>query len=188
MIYFLKIRWSLKWRYITKSNVLSWNFTGWLLCIFIYMKWATAEWQFIIWRTMVEWFMHRICVLMAEASECRFESWLWPWCLCPWVRHFTIIASLHPGVNGYLWGQSWLLCLIISPICPEMAAIQLYTSQWAEMVSGMILWAWWAGIIMYLDLVARICALYKNRVYFAFDLQGSLVLEPLLKWKHCKTP
>ena len=35
------------------------------------------------------------------------------WCyMSLWARHFTIIASLHPGVNGYLWGQSWLLRLI----------------------------------------------------------------------------
>ena len=81
--------------------------------------------------------VHRICVLMAESSECEFESWLRPWCLCPWARHLTIIASLHPGENGYLWGQSWLLCLI-SPICAVMAAIELYTPQGAEMVSGMI--------------------------------------------------
>ena len=38
---------------------------------------------------------------------------------------------------GTCEGQSWLLCLI-SPICVEMAAIELYTSQVAEMVSGMI--------------------------------------------------
>ena len=80
---------------------------------------------------------HRICVLMAEWSECGFESRPRPWCLCPWAGHFTTIASLHPGVNGYLWGQSWLLCLI-SPICAVMAAIELYTPQRAEMVSGMI--------------------------------------------------
>ena len=50
--------------------------------------------------------------------------------ICPWAWHFTctIIASLHPGVNGYLWGQSWLLCLI-SHICAEMAAIELYTPR-----------------------------------------------------------
>ena len=77
--------------------------------------------------------VHWICVLMAESSECGFE--LRPWCLCPWARQFTIIASLNPGVNGYLWGQSWLL---ISPACAEMAAIELYTPQGAEMVSGMI--------------------------------------------------
>ena len=58
--------------------------------------------------------VHRICVLMTESSECGFESWLWPWCLCPSARHFTTIAALHPGVNGYLWGQSLLLCLIFS--------------------------------------------------------------------------
>ena len=27
--------------------------------------------------------VRRICVLMAESSECEFESWLRPWCLCP---------------------------------------------------------------------------------------------------------
>ena len=42
------------------------------------------------------------------------------------ARHFTIIASLHPGVNWYLLGQSWLLCLI-SPICAVMAAVEPYT-------------------------------------------------------------
>ena len=81
--------------------------------------------------------VHRICVLMAESSECGFKSWLQPWYLCPWARHFTIIASLHPAVNGYLWGQSWLLCLI-SPICAVMAVIELYTRQGAEMDSGKI--------------------------------------------------
>ena len=63
--------------------------------------------------------VHWIRVLMAESSECGFESWLRPWCLCPWTRHFTIVASLHPG---YLWGHSWLLRLL-SPICAETAAI-----------------------------------------------------------------
>ena len=81
--------------------------------------------------------VHQICVLMAESSVCGFESWPQPWCLCPWARRFTIIASLHPGVNGYLWGQSWLLCLI-SPMRCTMAPIELYTPQEAEMVSGMI--------------------------------------------------
>ena len=33
--------------------------------------------------------------------------------------------------------RSWFLCLI-SPICTKMAAIELYTPQGAEMVSGMI--------------------------------------------------
>ena len=60
-----------------------------------------------------------------------------------WVRipavalvSLSIIASLHPGVglNGYLWGQSWL----ISPICAVMAAIELYIPQGAEIGSGMI--------------------------------------------------
>ena len=41
------------------------------------------------------------------SAECGFESWSWH--LCPWARHLTIIASLHPGVNGYLWGQRWFL-------------------------------------------------------------------------------
>ena len=42
-----------------------------------------------------------------------FESWSWH--LCPWTRNFTIIPSLHPGVNGYLWWQIlflWLMSLV----------------------------------------------------------------------------
>ena len=108
---------------------------------------------------------HRICVLMAESSECGFESWLWPWWLCPWSRHFTIIASLHPGVNGYLRGQSWLLCLI-SPI---------YAPKWQQLsciLPSELRWfqEWFMSLmsrsinVQRLDLVARICELYKNRV------------------------
>ena len=74
--------------------------------------------------------VHCICVLMAESSQCGFEPRPRYLHVCPWARHFTVIASLHPGVKGYLWGQSWLLCLI-SPtctcMCAEMAAIELYT-------------------------------------------------------------
>ena len=109
--------------------------------------------------------VHRICVLMAESSECGFESWLRPRYVCPWARHITMIASLHPGVNGYLWGQSWLLCLI-SPIWAEMAAIELYTTprelRWFQ--------EWFMRLmsrgnnVQCLDLVARRNALYKNRV------------------------
>ena len=95
--------------------------------------------------------VHRICVLMAESSEFGFESWLRPWCLCPSARHFTIISSLHPGVNGYLWAQSWLLCLI-SPMRQN-------GSNWAVHSPGSWdgykndLCAWWAGIIMYSALI-----------------------------------
>ena len=78
--------------------------------------------------------MHWICVLKAESSVCGFGPR--PWCLCPWATHFTIIASLHRGVNGYLWGQSWLISP--GPICAVMAAIELYTPHGADMVSGMI--------------------------------------------------
>ena len=100
--------------------------------------------------------VHWICVLMAESSERGFESWPQPWCLCPSASHFTIIASLHPGVNGYLWGQSWLLCLI-NPICAEMAAIELYTppGSWGGFSNDLC--TWWAGgnNVQCLDLVAR---------------------------------
>ena len=87
-----------------------------------------AFWGKLNWMSWSSGLVHRICVLIAESSECGFKSWLRPWCLCPSARHFTIIASLHPGVNGYLWGQSWLLCLI-SPM-------RRNGSNWAEMVSG----------------------------------------------------
>ena len=35
--------------------------------------------------------------VLVLAAECGFESR--PWHLCPWARHLTIIASLHPGVK-----------------------------------------------------------------------------------------
>ena len=81
--------------------------------------------------------VHQICVLTAESFEsfATMEFQPRPWCLCPSARRFTIIASLHLGVNK--GGQSWLLCLV-SSICAEMAAIELYTPQGAEMVSGKI--------------------------------------------------
>ena len=40
---------------------------------------------------------YRTQVLVVLAAECGFESR--PWHLCPWARHLTIIASLHPGVK-----------------------------------------------------------------------------------------
>ena len=39
------------------------------------------------------------------SAECGFESRLWHL----WARPSTIIAFLHPGVNGYLLGQRWFL-------------------------------------------------------------------------------
>ena len=46
------------------------------------------------------------------SAECGFESRSWHFCL--WARHLPIIASLHPGVNGYLHVQEqrWFLWLI----------------------------------------------------------------------------
>ena len=91
--------------------------------------------------------VRRICVLMAESSECEFESWLQPWYLCPWARHFTIIASLHPEENGYLWGQSWLLCLI-SPMRRNGSNWAVYSpGSWDGFRND--LWAWWAGVIIH---------------------------------------
>ena len=37
---------------------------------------------------------HQTCILLAESLECVFESYL-----CPWAKHFTVLASLRPGVN-----------------------------------------------------------------------------------------
>ena len=43
--------------------------------------------------------------VLVLAAECGFESR--PWHLCPWARHLTIIASLHPGVKWVHVRQSW---------------------------------------------------------------------------------
>ena len=37
------------------------------------------------------------------SAECGFESRSWH--LCPWARHLTKIASLHPGVMGTCEGR-----------------------------------------------------------------------------------
>ena len=95
--------------------------------------------------------VHHISVLMAESSECGFGSWLRPWCLCPSARHFTVIASLHRGVNGYLWGQSWLLCLI-SPMRRNGSNWDVYSpGSWDGFRNDLC--AWWAGLIMYSALI-----------------------------------
>ena len=59
--------------------------------------------------TILCWCVHTTCTVsvpsglayrtqvLVLAAECGFESR--PWHLCPWARHLTIIASLHPGVK-----------------------------------------------------------------------------------------
>ena len=102
--------------------------------------------------------------VLVLATECGFESR--PWHLCPWARHLIIIASLlaTQGLNGYLWGQSWLTST--SPICAVMAAIELYTPQelrwfqeWCMSRGNNAPWAplsWW------------IRALYKSTYYYYY--------------------
>ena len=86
------------------------------------------------------------------SSECGFKSWLRLWCLCHCASHFTIIASLHPGVNGYLWGQNWLLCLI-SPMRWNGSNWAVYSpGSWDNFRND--LWARWAGVLMYEDMCA----------------------------------
>ena len=108
---------------ITCSNTVNFDQSTWAEFI------LSAHRSLCTWFKLIKQTMNQINLALTSllVSECGFESRPRPWCLCPWARHFTIIASLHPGVNGYLWGQSWLLCLI-----------ELYTPQGAEMVSGMI--------------------------------------------------
>ena len=70
---------------------------------------------------------HLTYVLMAESLECGFESQPRPWYLCPWARHFTVIASLYPGgtCEGRGGNCVWL--------APKMVAHNgLYTPQGAE--------------------------------------------------------
>ena len=108
--------------------------------------------------------LYRTQVLVL-AVKCGFESR--PWHLCPWARHLIIIASLHPGLNGYLWGQSWLISP--GPICAVMAAIELYTPQGAdEMVSGMMYEPYEQGNAPWAPLSWWIRALYKSTYYYYY--------------------
>ena len=63
---------------------------------------------------------------------------------------------------------SWLISP--GPICAVMAAIELYTPQRAEMVSGMIYEPLWAGVIMRLEhhFSWWIRALYKSTYYYYY--------------------
>ena len=129
------------------------------------VPWSAMECHGVPWSAMechgVPWswsgLVHRICVLMAKSSECGFESLLRPWWLCPRARHFTIIASLHPGVNGYLWGQSWLLCLIYAPKRQHLSCILPRELRWFQ--------EWFMRLmsrgnnVQCFNLVARICLL-----------------------------
>ena len=53
----------------------------------MYKMWSVVAERSSLYRTQV----------LVLAAECGFESR--PWHLCPWARHLTIIASLHPGVK-----------------------------------------------------------------------------------------
>ena len=64
---------------------------------------------------------------------------------------FTRIASLRPGVDGYLWGQSWLLCLI-SPMRRNGSNWSVYSPGSCDGFRN-DLCAWWAGVIMYSILI-----------------------------------
>ena len=85
--------------------------------------------------------------VLVLATECGFESR--PWHLCPWARHLTIIASLHPGVK-------WV------PVRAELVDyhrpyMRCNGSNWAVYSPGSWdgfrndVWALWAGVIMRLE-------------------------------------
>ena len=68
---------------------------------YILYQWPTCSYvsEFTLWGVMAECgLVHCTCVLMAESLECGFESQPRLWYLCPWARHLTAVASLHPGV------------------------------------------------------------------------------------------
>ena len=85
--------------------------------------------------------------VLVLAAECGFESR--PWHLCPWARHLTIIASLHPGVKWVLMRAE-----LVDYPRPYM---RCNGSNWAVYSPGSWdgfrndLWAWWAGVIMRLE-------------------------------------
>ena len=94
------------------------------------------------------------------SAECGFESRSWH--LCPWARHFTVIASLHPGVNGYLWGQSWFLWWISLDCSTYLAAQAVYSpGSWDGLRNGFK--AQWPGVIM---LKRRDCHWVTSHYYY----------------------
>ena len=71
-----------KWTQLKKTKFNASGFTFKLL-LYVGVSWPSG----LAYRTQV----------LVLAAECGFESR--PWHLCPWARHLTIIASLHPGVK-----------------------------------------------------------------------------------------
>ena len=64
------------------------------------------------------------------SAECGFESR--SWYLCPWARHITILAFLHPGVKGYLRGQRWFLWLISLEVSALL--FEWFKAQWPGVI------------------------------------------------------
>ena len=129
--------------------------------------------------------VRRICVLMAESSECEFESWLRPWCLCPWARHFTIIASLHPGEMGTCEGRVGC-CVSYSPMRRNGSNWAVY-SQRAEMVSSVkcsvkclshdTMPCSWSGVWFHKSEKSWVCLWYRGQR--PPEPPGCLILEDL---------
>ena len=80
---------------------------------------------------------HSVCSCVVTMS---YHGWV---VYSLWVRILAVITSLsktlyftccssHMSINGYLWGQRWLLCLI-SPVAPNKVAHNgSFTPQGAE--------------------------------------------------------
>ena len=106
--------------------------------------WSLAKGQYgVSWPSGLA---YRTQVLVL-AAECGFESR--PWHLCPMSKTLNHNCFSPPKLNGYLWGQSWLIST--GPICAVMAAIELYSSPGSWDGFRNDVWAWCAGVIMRLE-------------------------------------
>ena len=100
----------------------------------------------------------QICVLMAESLECGFEPRSRPRRLCPWARHFTIIASPPPR-------SKWVPVRAELVVAFDQPCMRQNGSNWAVYSPGSWdgfrndLCAWWAGVIMLSAVIPRVRAL-----------------------------
>ena len=90
----------------------------------------------------------------------------------------TIIASLHPGVNGYLWGQRWFMLLIslVRYIFGCTGCILLREQRWFK--------APWPGVVECVEtwcIKRYIKTEYYNYYYWVFS---PLYIRPAGHWTY----
>ena len=85
--------------------------------------------------------LRQTCILMAESSECGFESW--PWCLRPWAIKTLCHNCFSPPRSKWVPDEYSVGCCVWLGLC----VIELCYSPGSWDGFRNDLWVWWAGVI-----------------------------------------